>query len=66
MPERSRDWINQAMRDLRVAEEMMKSSSFEWSCFVAQQGAEKAVKAVFQKLNAAAWGHSVFDYEPPF
>ncbi|MBA7504906.1 hypothetical protein ES706_03568 [subsurface metagenome] len=61
MPERSRDWINQAMRDLKAAEEMMKSGSFEWSCFVAQQGAEKAVKAVFQKLNAAAWGHSVFE-----
>lgn len=38
-----------------------KSSSFEWS-FVAQQGAEKAVKAVFQKLNVAAWGHSVFEF----
>jgi len=62
MPERSRDWINQATRDLKAAEEMMKSSSFEWSCFVAQQGAEKAVKAVFQKLNAAAWGHSVFEF----
>ncbi len=61
MPERSRDWINQAEKDLKVAEELMKDESFEWSCFVAQQAAEKAVKAVFQKLNAAAWGHSIFD-----
>jgi len=29
--------------------------------FIAQQAAEKAVKAVFQKLNAVAWGHSVFE-----
>ena len=61
MPERSKDWINQAERDLKVAEELKKDESFEWSCFVAQQAAEKAVKAVFQTLNAAAWGHSVFD-----
>jgi HEPN domain-containing protein len=61
MPERSKDWINQAEKDLKVAEELMKDESFEWSCFVAQQAAEKAVKAVFQKLNAAAWGHSIFD-----
>lgn len=61
MPERSKDWLNQAVKDLKVAEEMMKDEFFEWSCFVAQQAAEKAIKAVFQKLNAAAWGHSIFD-----
>lgn len=53
--------MNQAERDLKVAEELMKDESFEWSCFVAQQATEKAVKAVFQKLNAVAWGHSIFD-----
>jgi HEPN domain-containing protein len=61
MPERSEDWMKQAVRDLKAAEEMARSRSFEWSCFAAQQAAEKAVKAVFQKLNAAAWGHSVLD-----
>jgi HEPN domain-containing protein len=61
MPERSEDWMKQAVRDLKTAEEMAKSESFEWSCFAAQQAAEMAIKAVFQKLNAAAWGHSVLD-----
>ena len=61
MPERSEDWMKQAVRDLKTAEEMARSGSFEWSCFAAQQAAEKAVKAVFQKLNAVAWGHSVLD-----
>ncbi|MFW6105254.1 MAG: HEPN domain-containing protein [Chloroflexota bacterium] len=61
MPERSEDWMKQAVRDLKTAEEMAKSESFEWSCFAAQQAAEKAVKAVFQKLNAVAWGHSVLE-----
>ena len=34
---------------------------FEWSCFAAQQGAEKAVKALHMKLGTIAWGHSVFE-----
>ncbi len=55
MPERSKNWIKQAERDLETAEELIKDGSFEWSCFVAQQAAGKAVKAVFQKLNAIAW-----------
>ena len=59
MPERSKDWINQAKRDLHTAQGLLSQGSFEWSCFVAQQAAERAVKAVIQKLNAVAWGHSV-------
>ena len=59
MPERSKDWMNQAKRDSATAQGLLNQGSFEWSCFVAQQAAEKAVKAVVQKLNAVAWGHSV-------
>jgi len=61
MPERSKDWINQATRDLSAAESLIKDESYEWSCFISQQAAEKALKAVFQKRNAAAWGHSIFE-----
>jgi len=61
MPERSADWIKQAIRDLEVAEILLEHGFFEWSCFIAQQAAEKAVKAVFQRLNANAWGHSIYD-----
>jgi HEPN domain-containing protein len=32
----------------------------EWACFAAQQAAEKALKALYQKAGAEAWGHSVF------
>lgn len=31
----------------------------EWCCFAAQQAAEKAVKAIFQKRHLEAWGHVV-------
>ena len=59
MPERSEDWISQARRDLENAEYEIKGGFYEWSCFMSQQAAEKAVKAVFQKLGGEAFGHSV-------
>lgn len=61
MPERSSDWVKQAQRDLESARSQTKDGFFEWACFIAQQGAEKAVKAVYQKLGGEAWGHSVSD-----
>ena len=61
MPERSKDWMNQAERDLHVAEELLSDELYEWSCFAAHQAAEKALKAVFQKSHAIAWGHSILD-----
>ncbi len=61
MPERSKDWMNQAIKDLDAAQKMMEDNLFEWSCFAAQQASEKAVKSVLQRLNAVAWGHSITD-----
>lgn len=61
MAERSKDWMNQAIKDLEAAEKMMDDNLFEWSCFAAQQASEKAVKSVLQRLNAVAWGHSITD-----
>jgi len=59
--ERSRDWMNQAERDLAHAQSDLEHGFYEWACFSAQQAAEKAVKAVFQQMGAEAWGHSVAD-----
>ncbi|MCG0278678.1 MAG: HEPN domain-containing protein [Thermanaeromonas sp.] len=59
MPERSRDWMRQAEADLKHARNSMAWGDYEWSCFSAQQAAEKAVKALFQKLHLEAWGHTV-------
>lgn len=61
MSERSSDWLKQAVRDLKSAKAQSKDGFFEWSCFIAQQSAEKAVKSVYQKMGAEAWGHSVSD-----
>jgi HEPN domain-containing protein len=59
MAERHADWFRQAKRDLSHARHSVVSGDFEWACFAAQQGAEKALKAVYQWLRAVAWGHSV-------
>jgi HEPN domain-containing protein len=53
--------MDQAEGDLKHAQSDMERGFYEWSCFSSQQAAEKAVKAVFQKMGAEAWGHSVSD-----
>ncbi|MBI2908590.1 MAG: HEPN domain-containing protein [Chloroflexi bacterium] len=59
MASRSEDWLRQAKSDLELARDLAESAHFEWACFAAQQAAEKAVKALYQKLGADAWGHVV-------
>jgi len=59
--ERSADWMDQAEGDLEHARSDLKGGFHDWACFSSQQAAEKALKAVFQKLGAEAWGHSVAD-----
>lgn len=59
MPTRHQDWLRQAKRDLEHARHSLEDGDYEWACFATQQAAEKAVKALYQKLGAEAWGHSV-------
>ncbi|MGB4645265.1 MAG: HEPN domain-containing protein [Dictyoglomaceae bacterium] len=59
--ERSQDWINEARWDLEHAKNDLATGFYNWACFSSQQSAEKAVKAIFQKIGAEAWGHSVAD-----
>lgn len=59
MPNRARDWFNQAMRDLEQAEDSRRAERHEWACFAAEQAAEKAVKALHLHLGQEAWGHVV-------
>ncbi len=59
MARRAKDWLKQAERDLEHAKKDLIGEYYEWSCFSAQQAAEKALKAVYQDTNRVAWGHSV-------
>jgi HEPN domain-containing protein len=49
----------QAERDLAQASASREQQRHEWACFAAQQGAEKAVKALHLHLGQEAWGHVV-------
>ena len=59
MSERSRDWLRQSEADLRHARNARDDGDFDWSAFASHQAAEKAIKALFQKLHLDAWGHTL-------
>lgn len=59
MVERSKDWLDQADRDIGQAKASLRDGFYEWACFAAQQAAEKAVKALIQSRRGESWGHSV-------
>jgi len=61
MPERSEDWLAQARRDIESARWQTEGGFFEWACFICQQSAEKALKAIYQGLGGDARGHSVLN-----
>ena len=51
--------MDQAVGDLEHARSDRERGFYEWACFSAQQAAEKAVKAVFQKTGVEDWGRSM-------
>lgn len=59
--ERSKDWLDEAKGDMEHARNDVQGGFYNWACFSTQQAAEKAIKAVFQRMGAEAWGHSVAD-----
>jgi HEPN domain-containing protein len=59
MANRYADWLRQAQADLRHARHALQAGDYEWSCFAAQQAAEKAIKALFQRRGMDAWGHTL-------
>ncbi|MBD3240791.1 MAG: HEPN domain-containing protein [Chitinivibrionales bacterium] len=59
MANRASDWLKQSDRDLEQARESRDAGRHEWSCFAAQQAAEKAVKALHLHKGQEAWGHTI-------
>ncbi len=57
--DRPADWLAKAERDLLAARSLAAEGFHEWAAFAAQQGAEKAVKALVQSMKGAARGHSI-------
>jgi len=59
--EESRRWMAQSENDLQFAKMALKEGFFSQCCFISQQAAEKAVKAVHYKQGVRiVIGHSIF------
>ncbi|MGQ0507566.1 MAG: HEPN domain-containing protein [Myxococcaceae bacterium] len=57
---RASDWLDQAKNDLAFANSALEAGFFSQCCFVAQQCAEKALKALALRQGAkAAFTHSL-------
>lgn len=55
-------WLKQGERDLISSRNSCESSDYEWSCFQAQQSAEKALKSIlYAKGFRKILTHSVYD-----
>lgn len=46
MPPRYQDWLKQAERDFKAAQDSLRAGNYEWAVFQSIQAAEKALKAV--------------------
>lgn len=51
--------MRQGEADLRHAHNSRDVGDYNWSAFASHQAAEKALKALFQKRNMDAWGHTL-------
>jgi len=54
-----RDWIKEAELNLKHAKNSLELGFYNWACCSSKECAEKAVKAVYQKLNIDQAGDSV-------
>jgi len=62
MRNKGRRWLAQAAQDLEDARFNLSGKRYNIACFLAQQSAEKALKAYLLSRGAEEiWGHSVAD-----
>ena len=59
--EEAKRWFAQALRDLKAAKDSLEDSNYEWSCFQAQQAAEKALKALLYAYGRSSRAHSIVE-----
>lgn len=52
-------WLETAEEDLEAAKVLRREQKYSHACCLAQQSAEKAVKALWYFLGEDPWGHSI-------
>lgn len=54
-------WMRTARYDLETAEILLDNNRYAHCCFLSQQSAEKALKAIYYLNDEDGWGHSVLN-----
>ncbi len=52
-------WLLTAQEDLEVARTLHEAGKFSHACFLSQQSAEKALKALWFAIDHDPWGYSI-------
>jgi HEPN domain-containing protein len=52
-------WWRTAQDDIEAAQSLQDAGKFSHACFLSQQSAEKAVKALWFAIDGDPWGHSI-------
>jgi HEPN domain-containing protein len=52
-------WWQTAKDDIEAAESLHQTGKFSHACFLSQQSAEKAIKALWFAVDGDPWGHSI-------
>lgn len=52
-------WLLTAQEDLEAAKDLHGTGKFSHACFLSQQCAEKAMKALWLAIDDDPWGHSI-------
>jgi HEPN domain-containing protein len=55
----ARRWLETAVGDIQAARAMRESGFHSHACFIAQQSAEKSLKAIWFACDLDPWGHSI-------
>lgn len=56
---RAKDWLEESKNDLKFAEICLQAKQYNWGCFVSQQAAEKAIKALYLSINPEDCGEAL-------
>lgn len=59
LEQEAKRWLSQAKDDLEAAEALVLASKNAQAAFLAQQAGEKALKALWFRLDLDPWGHSL-------
>lgn len=54
-----RRWRDEGDRALGAARRESSADNYNWACFLAEQGAQLAVKALLHGLGRGPWGHDL-------